>query len=59
MIKLPKEVAKIIKTLTDAKQEAFAVGDCVRDALLGRKPIGWDVGETIGADRINWLGAVQ
>ena len=43
MIKLPKEVAKIIKTLTDAKQEAFAVGDCVRDALLGRKPIGWDV----------------
>ena len=43
MIKLPKEVAKIIKTLTDAKLEAFAVGDCVRDALLGRKPIGWDV----------------
>ena len=43
MIKLPKEVAKIIKTLTDAKQEAFVVGDCVRDALLGRKPIGWDV----------------
>ena len=43
MNKLPKEVAKIIKTLTDAKQEAFVVGDCVRDALLGRKPIGWDV----------------
>lgn len=52
MIKLPKEVARIMKTLTDAKQEAFAVGDCVRDALLGQKPIGWDIATDAGFDKL-------
>ena len=55
MIKLPKEVARIMKTLTDAKQEAFAVGDCVRDALLGQKPIGWDVATDAGFDKLREL----
>ncbi len=55
MIKLPKEVAKIMKTLTDAKQEAFAVGDCVRDALLGRKPFGWDVATNASLDKLKEL----
>lgn len=55
MIKLPKEVARIMKTLTDAKQEAFAVGDCVRDALLGQKPIGWDIATDAGFDKLREL----
>ena len=55
MIKLPKEVAKIMKTLTDAKQEAFAVGDCVRDALLGRKPFGWDIATNASLDKLKEL----
>lgn len=55
MIKLPKEVAKIMKTLTDAKQEAFVVGDCVRDALLGRKAVGWDVATDAGFDKLREL----
>ncbi len=55
MIKLPKEVAKIMKTLTDAKQEAFAVGDCVRDALLGRKPVGWDIATDAPLDKLKEL----
>lgn len=55
MIKLPKEVAKIMKTLTDAKQEAFAVGDCVRDALLGRKSVGWDIATDALLDKLKEL----
>ncbi len=55
MIKLPKEVSKIMKTLTDAKQEAFVVGDCVRDALLGRKPFGWDIATNAPLDKLQEL----
>ena len=55
MIKLTKEVSKIMKTLTDAKQEAFVVGDCVRDALLGRKPFGWDIATNAPLDKLQEL----
>ena len=44
-----------MKTLTDAKQEAFAVGDCVRDALLGRKPFGWDIATNASLDKLKEL----
>lgn len=43
MIKIPKEVELVIKTLEKAKFEAFIVGGCVRDALRGVEPIDWDV----------------
>lgn len=43
MIKLPKEVTKIIKTLENERFEAYATGECVRDTLAGLKPFGWDV----------------
>lgn len=42
-IKLPKEVASIIASLESEGFEAFAVGGCVRDALLGREPKDWDI----------------
>lgn len=42
-IKLPKKVQYIIQTLEDAGYEAYAVGGCVRDSLLGREPDDWDV----------------
>lgn len=42
-IQLPKEVNNIIQTLTDAGFEAFAVGGCVRDSILGRIPEDWDI----------------
>ena len=34
---------RIIRRLTDAGFEACAVGGCVRDSLLGRKPQDWDI----------------
>ena len=42
-IPIPKEITAIINTLEAAGFEAFAVGGCVRDLLLGRKPKDWDI----------------
>ena len=42
-IKLPDKVKLIIDTLNDAGFEAYAVGGCVRDSILGRNPKDWDI----------------
>ena len=42
-IKLPQKVKYIISQLEAAGFEAYAVGGCVRDSLLGREPDDWDV----------------
>ena len=42
-INIPQNVKLIIDTLEDAGYEAFAVGGCVRDALMGRVPNDWDI----------------
>ncbi len=42
-IQIPEKVNTIIQTLTAAGHEAYAVGGCVRDAVLGREPADWDV----------------
>ena len=42
-IEMPQAVREIIETLESAGYEAFAVGGCVRDAVLGRIPADWDI----------------
>ncbi len=42
-IVLPEKVEKIINTLENAGFEAYAVGGCVRDFLLRKKPNDWDI----------------
>lgn len=42
-IDTPKNVNFIIKLLEQEGHEAFAVGGCVRDALMGREPYDWDI----------------
>ena len=42
-IRLPVKVDNIIKTLEAAGYEAFAVGGCIRDSILGRTPQDWDI----------------
>ncbi len=42
-IKLPKDVKFIIDRLHKAGYEAYAVGGCVRDTILGREPDDWDI----------------
>jgi tRNA nucleotidyltransferase (CCA-adding enzyme) len=42
-IQLPKDVDYIIKELQKNGYEAYAVGGCVRDVILGREPEDWDI----------------
>lgn len=42
-IQLPDKVHNIINTLEEAGYEAYAVGGCVRDSVLGREPDDWDI----------------
>ena len=42
-INMPENVAEIISTIEANGFEAFAVGGCVRDTLLGRNPDDWDI----------------
>ena len=43
VIELPSQVEWILKKLRDRGYEAFAVGGCVRDTILNRKPGDWDI----------------
>ncbi|MBD5475098.1 MAG: CCA tRNA nucleotidyltransferase [Lachnospiraceae bacterium] len=42
-IQMPDKVHKIIEILEAAGYEAYAVGGCVRDSILGREPNDWDI----------------
>ena len=42
-IELPEKVNQIITTLLAHGHEAYAVGGCVRDSLLGREADDWDI----------------
>ena len=43
LIHLPEDVKAILHTLQAAGYEAYAVGGCIRDSLLGRRPDDWDI----------------
>lgn len=45
---IPNEVLKVSDTLEEAGFEAYLVGGCVRDLILGRVPKDWDI--TTNAD---------
>lgn len=42
-ISLPKDVAFLLETLNQNGYEAYIVGGCVRDSILGRQPQDWDI----------------
>lgn len=42
-IELPEKVKTILNILINAGFEAFAVGGCVRDSILGKEPKDWDI----------------
>lgn len=54
-IKLPDKVKLIIETLATAGYEAYAVGGCVRDSVLGRIPNDWDITTSAKPDEIKGL----
>lgn len=43
IIQLPEKVKYIIDTIMEAGYEAYAVGGCIRDSILGREPSDWDI----------------
>ncbi len=43
IINLPENVKYIIDTIMEAGYEAYAVGGCIRDSILGREPDDWDI----------------
>ena len=42
-IAIPENIISVMSLLENSGFEAYAVGGCVRDSLLGRKPYDWDV----------------
>ena len=42
-IKIPADATQIIERLEKAGFEAYVVGGCVRDSLLGKNPHDWDI----------------
>ena len=51
-INLPKTVSRIADTLLKNNYEAYVVGGCVRDALLGKKPCDWDFATNANPEEI-------
>ena len=54
-IVLPEKVTYIIDTLTEQGFEAYAVGGCVRDTMLGRIPMDWDITTSAKPEQVKAL----
>lgn len=52
IIQIPSEVEEIISLLNQAGHEAYIVGGCVRDSLMGRRPNDWDITTSAIPDRV-------
>ncbi|MEK7125219.1 MAG: HD domain-containing protein [Patescibacteria group bacterium] len=55
MTKIPHEVLSILTALTSAGFEAFVVGGCVRDMLMGHAPKDWDITTSATPEKIQKL----
>ena len=54
-IQMPQAVTDIIHTLQQAGYEAYAVGGCVRDSILGRIPDDWDITTSAKPEEVKTL----
>ncbi len=54
-IEMPQKAKYIIETVMDAGFEAYVVGGCVRDSILGRKPMDWDITTSARPEQIKGL----
>jgi len=52
---MPGNVKDIINVLQDKGYEAYAVGGCVRDAVLGKEPHDWDITTSALPEKIKEL----
>ena len=49
---VPEPIRQVCARLQEAGYEAFTVGGCVRDAILGREPKDWDVATSATPDEV-------
>lgn len=54
-IQMPEKVKYIIETIQAAGFEAYAVGGCVRDSILGRTPDDWDITTSAKPEQVKAL----
>lgn len=54
-IALPDKVGYILDTCMQAGYEAYAVGGCVRDSILGKEPKDWDITTSAKPEEIKAL----
>ena len=54
-IALPEDVKFIIDVITRAGYEAYAVGGCIRDTILGKEPEDWDIATSAAPGRVKEL----
>ncbi len=54
-MRLPKEVQSILSTLKEGGFEAYVVGGCVRDLIVGNVPKDWDVTTNAPPEKIQEL----
>jgi len=52
---VPKDVKYILARIHEANEEAYIVGGCVRDLLLGIEPSDWDVTTSATPERVKKL----
>lgn len=52
---IPLEVTRVTETLKNAGFEAYLVGGCVRDLILGKRPKDWDITTNAHPDQIQVL----
>lgn len=54
-IEIPEKAEYIINTIRKAGFEAYVVGGCVRDSILGRRPEDWDITTSAAPEQVKAL----
>ena len=52
---IPVNAEKILRVLENQGFEAFIVGGCVRDSILGRRPDDWDITTSARPEQVKAL----
>jgi tRNA nucleotidyltransferase (CCA-adding enzyme) len=55
MIRIPKEIKKIMNIIEGDGHQVFVVGGSLRDMLIGIEPLDWDIATDAAAERIETL----
>lgn len=55
IISIPEKVKFILDTIEKAGYEAYAVGGCVRDSILGKTPDDWDITTSAKPEEVKTL----